>query len=36
MNDTLGHDVGDRVLRHVAAQLNVPCATERTVERIRG
>jgi diguanylate cyclase (GGDEF)-like protein len=36
VNDTLGHDVGDRVLRHVAAQLEHSMRPEDTVGRIGG
>ena len=36
VNDTLGHDVGDRVLRHVAAQLEHSMRPDDTVGRIGG
>ena len=36
VNDTLGHDVGDRVLRHVAAQLEQSIRPGDTVGRIGG
>ena len=36
INDTLGHDVGDRVLRHVAAQLEHAVRPSDTVGRLGG
>ena len=36
INDTFGHDVGDRVLRHVAAQLEHAVRPSDTVSRLGG
>jgi GGDEF domain-containing protein len=34
VNDTLGHDVGDRVLRHVAAQLETEWSVSAAIARL--
>ena len=36
INDTFGHDIGDRVLRHVAAQLEHAVRPSDTMSRLGG
>ena len=36
INDTLGHEVGDRVLRHVAAQIEASMRPSDTLARLGG
>jgi len=36
INDTLGHDVGDRILEEVSSRLNHVCAKENTIARLGG
>ncbi len=36
INDTLGHDIGDKILQEVSARLNHVCGKENTIARLGG